>query len=938
MDDLEEYEAAKLRLMDLVHRWICIVGGLGILIGFVRSREQEDFRSFMVTLPIYLLGVLAYVARRKLPVGVRLVVPVALLSALGLNVLRVMGHLGGSAGGMTVAGLVLGWLVLPRRHAAALSFLVGIGYGLVVAWNLRSGLLLVEPFASINRSVVTWINVTILYLLVGGFLFAGIRFLMGALRENLARLQERERTLDTLLGNLPGAAYREKRSPGDAARLLFVSEGAGTLFGMPAEGLLAMEEGFRSLVETERKDAVARVLDEAVRSGAPFQLEYAVVAQDGVRKWIWEQGRCHRDVATGDMVLEGYIADITAHVQAKEALKTKEAHLRALIDASPDLVWVKDPHGTYLHCNRQFEELIGRSSQEIVGGNDYDFFPAELADSFRHYDRAAMASEQARRNEEEVIFASDGRRAILETMKTTIRAADGSIIGVLGMARDITERSALLEEVRRHRDNLEELVEQRTRELSESRDLAEAASRAKSRFLSNMSHELRTPLNAILGFSRLAAEDPRQAPDQRERMEIVRKAGEHLLAVINDILDLAKIEAGKSAAEPRPFDIGAMTQELVQMLRIRAQEKGIGLDIDQSSSFPRFVRTDPGKLRQILINLVGNGIKFTEAGNVSVKLTARTRSPEERGGELEVEVSDTGSGIPPESLERIFEPFVQLENREGTGLGLAITRKFVEVLGGTLDVESRLGTGTVFRFSIPFEAVDPEEISRLVCREGKVLGLRGSQGVRILVVEDHPDNRRLLEEMLLPHGFEIRFACEGGEGVETTAAWEPGLVLMDRRMPGMDGAEAARRIRALDLRPRPVILAITAHAFLEERQEMIAAGCDGVLAKPFGETELLEAIAGHLSLEPVRAGDPPVESAPVAEVIRERLGRTGVAWKERLREALVRADMESIDGLLEELSALPELQAQLSSMARRFDYAGLLRHLEASVSGAADSP
>jgi signal transduction histidine kinase/ActR/RegA family two-component response regulator len=380
---------------------------------------------------------------------------------------------------------------------------------------------------------------------------------------------------------------------------------------------------------------------------------------------------------------------------------------------------------------------------------------------------------------------------------------------------------------------------------------AEAANRAKSVFLSSMSHELRTPLNAILGFSQLMRNAASASEEQRQTLDIINRSGKHLLALINDVLDMAKIEAGGIAVEIAPVDLGELVRDVADLMRERAGAKNLQLVLDQSSAFPRFVRTDGTKLRQVLINLVGNAIKYTERGSVTVRLNAGSAAPDARLPLL-VEVEDTGAGISAEDQARIFDPFVQVgaaTQQTGTGLGLAITRKYVELLGGRIGVESTPGRGSTFRVEVPVAPVADSDLSAAAIARGRVLSLEpGQPEHRILVVEDQMENWLLLQRLLEGVGFQVRVAENGAAGVEVFQAWRPDFIWMDVRMPVMDGLEATRRIRALEGGREVKIVALTASVFGEERANVLGAGMTDFIRKPYRAEEIFDCLARHLGV------------------------------------------------------------------------------------------
>jgi len=463
----------------------------------------------------------------------------------------------------------------------------------------------------------------------------------------------------------------------------------------------------------------------------------------------------------------------------------------------------------------------------------------------------------------------------------------------------------------------------------EEKARADAASRAKSDFLASMSHELRTPMNAILGFTQILRREDGTSVSQREKLNIIHGAGEHLLAIINDILDLAKIESGKIQLELKEFDLGGLIEDLVAMLRLRAESKGLHLFVDQSSSFPRMVRADPAKLRQVLVNLVGNAIKFTKEGSVSVKLQVQSLHAQEDERLLHFEVRDTGCGITADDAARIFDPFVQLGTHEGTGLGLTITKQFIELMGGEISVESQPGKGTVVRFDIAYEPVSSEHVVPGSSRLQGIERVVGAVGARILVVEDNRENRLVVRGFLERFGFQIREAENGLEGLEIFRSWQPDLVLMDRRMPVMDGLQATRELRALPGGKDAVIVAVTAHAYQDERQEMLDAGCDAFLAKPVCEEDLVELIAKHLKLGLERMDSQDTPPRKLGEIAAEMLEGVPQQLLDELVSAFGSSDMARVDAQLALLSrSHPELNCHLAFYADRFEYSTPLRMLK----------
>ncbi|WP_377480613.1 MAG: response regulator [Microcoleus anatoxicus] len=403
-------------------------------------------------------------------------------------------------------------------------------------------------------------------------------------------------------------------------------------------------------------------------------------------------------------------------------------------------------------------------------------------------------------------------------------------------------------------------------ERKKAEEKAAAASQAKSQFVANMSHELRTPLNAILGFTQVMSRDCLLSHENIENLRIINRSGQHLLELINDVLDLSKIEAGIVALDESSFDLYQVLDTLEEMFQIKAETKNLHLKFSVESQVPQYIKTDEKKLRVCLINLLGNSIKFTENGgeillivgleNVtfqSLKTETDSNSISNERCVIFFEVQDTGVGIAAEEMDTLFNAFVQTEAgkkaADGTGLGLNITQKYVEIMGGNIEVSSILGEGTTFKFNIKLCAVAPSEVN--ITRLQRVLGLEPEQRIyRILAVDDNTENRLLLIKMLEPIGFEVREAENGRQAIEIWESWQPNLIWLDTRMPVMNGFETVAEIRAREknTRSHTVVIALTASIFEERRGEIIAAGCDDFVRKPFQEQIIFDKIAHYLGV------------------------------------------------------------------------------------------
>ncbi|HEY9621583.1 MAG TPA: ATP-binding protein [Crinalium sp.] len=487
-------------------------------------------------------------------------------------------------------------------------------------------------------------------------------------------------------------------------------------------------------------------------------------------------------------------------------------------------------------------------------------------------------------------------------------------------------------------DLLETRVIERTAELADAKQSAErakeaadAANRAKSEFLASMSHELRTPLNAVLGFTQLLNRDLSLKKEQRENLEIISRSGDHLLALINDVLDMSKIEAGRVTLQESDVDLHRLLSNIEDMLRLKASLKGLNFLCHYSLNLPKYVRIDERKLRQVLLNLLGNAIKFTKHGYVVLRVYSQMdRGLPDEPIQLFFSVEDTGPGIETHELDGIFQPFVQTElglsTQEGTGLGLPISRKFVQLMGGDITVKSQAGHGSTFSFNVQAHLSDVSKIEAAKpCQ--RVIGLEPGQSTkRILVVDDRWENRQLVVKLLTPLGFDVREAANGQEAIATWETWEPHLILMDMRMPVINGYEATQYIKSHLRGQATIIIALTASTFEEDCNTIKFASLDDFIRKPFQEDVLLHKISQHLGVKYLyQQGDESLQHQTTQTISETSLMIMPFEWRQELHKASAELDSQVAYRLIEQIpSEYAALADILRQKVEQFDFDQLM--------------
>ena len=737
----------------------------------------------------------------------------------------------------------------------------------------------------------------------------------------------------------------------ETTRPLFWSEEHSRIFGFdPQQGLPTLEQALQR-IHPEDLGKVMQAFDRIINGKIDSDVEYRVVLPDGTVKHAYALGHPVLN-ANGQFVeIVGTTVDITERKRAEDELRKYREHLEDLVkqrteelavlnqlvygsleSADVGAWWIDFKEPDTCHALDNTARMLGLNpdptGQKAYKLSVWNKMQTDTAVAFPEH--ASVIDQTLERFAGSISGKYENFRAV-----HPLAMPDGSIKWLDSRA-EVAQRDEQ-GQARLMTGTLIDITKLKRTEadLADAKARAEAANRAKSTFLANMSHELRTPLNAVLGFSRLLKRDPEVTPRQQETLDIIARSGEHLLNLINNVLDMAKIESGRVILEESEVDLPRLLSEIQSLMGVGAVEKGLRFALVHDPDLPRFVAVDAGKLRQVLLNLVGNAIKYTNAGGV--KLRARlSRQDDAQRARVRFEVEDSGPGISQEDCQRIFFPFVQLGGQApvqaGTGLGLAICNQYVEIMGGQIGVTSELGKGSVFYFTIPVivlpSVAEPEEP-----KHGRILGLaEGQPAYRLLIVEDQPENRLLLRRLLDPLGFELREAVNGQEAVALFEQWHPDLIWMDIRMPVMDGLEAVRRIRATQVGADTKIIALTAHALDEESKPILAAGCDDLVRKPFREQELFDALARHLRLKFIYEKAPRQKSTPEPQRLALRPEQLDILPAELLRDlrqAVVELDTARTQALIGRVTERDAaLGRALNTLATQFDYEGLLKLLE----------
>ncbi|PSB36840.1 histidine kinase [filamentous cyanobacterium Phorm 46] len=849
---------------------------------------------------------------------------------------------------------------------------------------------------------------------------------------NLRSVTER---LQYLLATTPGVIFSCKL--GGNHEVTFISENIVSMIGYEAQEFINGSLDWHSLIHPKDREIVDTAFDQILEKES-ISYEYRKPHKDGSYRWIYDEVKLVKNSASIPVECVGYGVDITARKQAEAALQQQvkrerlvnsiQERIRSSLNLEEVLTMAVEEVRQFLSTDRTViyrfnPDWSGFVAVESVAVGTMPILGIDINDSCFREGYVSVYEQGHIRAIDNIYTAGISECHINLLSQFEIKAnlvlplLQGEKLWGLLIAHHCRSQrhwnSSEIESLKQIFVQLTIAIQQSTlfeqakteiaeRKLAETAlqkavVAADTANRAKSEFLSSMSHELRTPLNAILGFSQVMVRDSSLNNQHQQHLEIINRAGEHLLSLINDILEMSKIEAGRSQLNESSFNLMRLLKTLEEMFRLKAKSKKLQLNLEVGEGVPHFVSGDEGKLRQILINLVGNAIKFTETGSVTLRVKKKVE--ESLGGEtlefsdtqeiwavetatiqtkpawagsnqsaqagfdcvgansirpellqnseflgLHFEIEDTGLGIAPEEMNKLFEPFEQTKtgqkSQQGTGLGLPISRKFVHMMGGDITVSSTPGLGSKFAFDIQISLADPTDVKMLQPHK-KVIGLAPNQPeYRILVVDDRADNRLVLVRLLSSIGLLVREAKNGQEAIAVWEDWQPQLIWMDMRMPVMDGYEATKQIKAHPLGKTTVIIALTASAFEEERKSILAAGCDDFMAKPF-EAKILfakmEEILGirYVYEEPVDTTlekESEISGVSSNLSVESLLGQMPIEWVAKISKAAQECCDDKIIQLIEEMPReFASASQNLTTLAHNFLFDDIIELAKSAV-------
>ncbi len=746
-----------------------------------------------------------------------------------------------------------------------------------------------------------------LFKVIGGILVIGL--ILGLWNEQIRRqrkkLQESEGKYRALVESLEEEYFFYSHD--QQKNITYISPSFEKILGYPTS---EMSVDFTSiLTENPINLEITKITDLCLQGKPQSANIVEVFHSDNSRRWLEIYKVPTYDKRGKVLAIETIAHDITDRLQADVALRESEKRYRSLADNSKVGILQITPDGSTIYANPFMTKMIDAEDPvEVEGRNVIEFVEPSS--------REIIAKERAKRHQNisstyelELVSLKGVKKNVMITA-APIMNDDDKLESIISSIIDITDRKKAEGELR------------------SAKNAAEAANLAKSTFLANMSHELRTPLNAILGFSGLMMRDTNLSTEQLSNLESIGRSGEHLLALISDVLELSKIEAGKVILQPEKFDFYHLLFVIEEMISQRARDKGLKLNVERSSNVPQFICCDQRKLRQTLINILGNAVKFTKRGMISLRVKRERNT-------LNFEVEDTGAGIAHEELDMVFGVFVQStsgqESKQGSGLGIPISQKFIQMMGGELTVESTVGKGTIFRFDVEVEITDNVDL-KISEPESRVIGLvPGQQIFKLQVVEDDELSRKLLVSLLSKIGFEVRGAADGYEAVKVWKEWQPHLIWMDLRMPLLDGYEATKIIKSTIKASQSTVdtrvIVLTASAFEENKAKAFDSGCDDFVRKPFRESDIFKTMSKHLGVRyTYKEEDEPNQSSPIAGQLPTVALHSIMAYLpqnllEKLAEAADSCNPDWVEQIIDEIRIHSDhLGAELTQLSQKFAY------------------
>ncbi|MDM8528939.1 PAS domain S-box protein [Anaerolineales bacterium HSG24] len=708
-------------------------------------------------------------------------------------------------------------------------------------------------------------------------------------------LRESETKFNTLIRNIPGMVY--KAFPDWSAEIV---RGSRELCGYSAEELTSNKVNWLNIIHPDDKEWVFSTSSKLAENRNSIIQTYRIITKDGDVRWVedFKSPFFHENGAF--FGIDGIVIDVTERKRAEKALLESKERWHSLLQNMPDIVLTTTPDGTITTINRA---LSYDTVEEVIGKSIYDYISPDYHKTIR--DALEQVFRTGKTATYEIIgFVFNGQNQAWHETRAVPLKRDKQTTSILLISRNITERKQIDEA------------------LQQAKEDAELANQAKSKFLANMSHEFRTPLNAILGFTQIFQNDKDLMNMQGDAIKTVHRSGKHLLNLINDILDIAKIEAEYMELDPHEFQFLDFLANVVEMAKVRAQQKGITFKYEVLTNVPRYVYADEKRVRQILLNLLSNAVKYTEKGLVRVTINSILHENKEQKT-IRFEVEDTGIGISPEALAKIFLPFYQARGQhiEGTGLGLAICQTLLHLMDSELHVKSIMGKGSCFWFELDLLEISNE--TKLVkLEERHKTGYTSPKGVlKILLVDDVPENLEFLDTLLSRLGFNTMIAVDGLDGLNKAIKFQPDLILLDLFMPNMNGFDVVRHIRQLSTLQDTVIIAISASVFDQTKQDSLASGCDDFIAKPVNLDELLLKLETNLELTWLYDEVTKIEPKQSSETTMI------IPPQENLETLLMLTTMQNITGIqtyIEQLNSLDpkfnQFTKKVTDLAKKYQF------------------